>query len=120
MEVIFTMSNKGSEYTARRDYVAGLNLALSAVPDFERIVYVHTNLDKEYVKIWNTIGWVVYLDVSQKSLYDIFNSVALSVRGQEPDNILTDIDTIRSIVPLIRQEVRRQLSEEYDKLNEGL
>lgn len=112
--------NKGNEYTRRRDYVAGLNHALSVVPDFERIVYVHTSLDKEYIKIWNTIGWVVYLDVSQKSMYDIFNTVALSVRGQEPDNVLTDIEEIRSIVPLIRQEERRQLSIEYDKFNEGL
>lgn len=112
--------SKGNEYTIRRDYVAGLNQALAVVPDFERIVYVHTSLDKEYIKIWNTIGWVVYLDVSQKSMYDIFNAVALSVRGQEPDNVLTDIEEIRSIVPLIRQEERRQLSVEYDKLNEGL
>lgn len=112
--------NKGNAYTRRRDYVTGLNQALSVVPDFERIVYVHTSLDKEYIKIWNTIGWVVYLDVSQKSMYDIFNDVALSVRGQEPDNVLTDIDEIRSIVPLVRQEERRQLSIEYDKLNEGL
>lgn len=109
-------NNKGTAYTARRDYVAGLNQALSAVPDFERIVYVHTNLDKEYIKIWNTIGWVVYLDVSQTSLYDIFNSVALSVRGQEPNNILKDLETIRGIVPLVRQEERRQIFEEQKKI----
>ena len=109
---------KGNDYTNRRDYVAGLNQALSAIPDFERIVYVHTNLDKEYIKIWNTIGWVVYLDVSQKSLYDIFNAVALSVRGQKPDMALEDIDIIRNIVPLIRQETRRQIMEEQKQINE--
>ena len=109
---------KGNDYTNRRDYVAGLNQALAAVPDFERIVYVHTNLDKEYVKMWNTIGWVVYLDVSQKSLYDIFNAIALSVRGQKPDMALEDIEIIRSIVPLVRQETRRQLIEEQKLLNE--
>ena len=109
---------KGNEYINRRNYIAGLNQALSIVPDFERIVYVNTNMDKEYVKIWNTIGWVVYLDVSQKSLYDIFNAIALSVRGQKPDMALEDIDAIRSIVPLIKQETRRQIMEEQKLLNE--
>ena len=109
---------KGNDYTNRRDYIAALNQALSAVPDFERIVYVHTNLDKEYVKLWNTIGWVIYLDVSQKTLYEIFNAIALSVRGQKPDLAIEYIDVIRSIVPLVKQETRRQILEEQRQLNE--
>lgn len=109
--------SKGNEYTNRRDYVASLNQALSAVPDFERIVYVHTNMDKEYIKIWNTLGWVVYLDISQQSLYDIFNDVALAVRGQKPKMVLEDIEIIRGIVPLIRQEARRQIEEEQKDID---
>lgn len=109
--------SKGNEYTRRRDYVANLNGALSAVPDFEGIVYVHTSTDKEYVKIWNTLGWVIYLDISQMDLYEVFTTIAQAVIGQVPKNALgynenklkEDREIMRSLVPLVRQELARQV-----------
>lgn len=98
----------GVDYKNRRDYVAILNYALRAFPDHEGIAYVNTEEGKEYVKIWDQIGGAVYLEVTGLKLYEIFDSVALCMRSQEPPTMVNDIQIMRSLVHLFRQEVARQ------------
>lgn len=98
------MDTKGTMYTKRRDYIRSLNIALAVIPDFEGIAYVNTAMGKEYVKIWDNIGGAAYLDISDMHLSDVFHSIAMSVKGQEPRNIVNDINVMRSLVPLFKKE----------------
>ena len=123
------MNTKGDYYVERRDYVASLNKVLSVVPDFDKIVYVRrceslnrdgiTKTDSEYIKISSTLGYPIYLNVTRKSLYEIFCDVSKSLMGEEPDSICNDdYDAIRGIVPLIKEEESRQIMERSNKIHE--
>lgn len=98
----------GMDYKNRRDYVANLNYALRVFPMHEGIAYVNTEDNREYVKIWDQIGGAVYLDVTGLTMYEIFDSVALCMRNQEPPTMMNDVQVMHSLVHLFRQEVARQ------------
>lgn len=90
----------------RRNFVEGLTVPMSALVDFDSIRYAWNINGGEFVKIADTIGNVIYLDVTGLSRAEILKDVARCILlddelpGISPASIVMDIDKKREIARL--------------------
>lgn len=80
-------------FDRRRTYVEDLNMMLEPLHGFDRIEYARAFMqDKEYVKISDIIGNVLFLDISGLTLSEILKEVAKSILIDEikDPNIIPD------------------------------
>lgn len=95
--------------TEKKKYVEDLNIMLKPMKDFEAIRYAMKPVtSQEYIKISDTLGGYVYLDVTGETLSDILKDVCRVVLNAElnvmhfPKRLIHDRDQLREIAPLFR------------------
>ena len=95
---------KGAYYNEREQYIKDLEVVLKPVQDFHKINYVHEfYADSEYIQICDVLGGVIFLDITARSLEDIFKDVAKVIYGQTPQSVVTDLLTRRHIAALVQK-----------------
>lgn len=95
---------KGTYYSEREQYIRDLVNVLKPVQDFGIINYVHEfYADTEYIQICDVLGGAIFLDITAKSLEDIFKDVARVIFGHTPPSVVTDIVTRRHIASLVQK-----------------
>ncbi len=99
--------SRGQIYESRKNFIEeGIGKLMAVKRDYAYIKYARTGLtESEYVRIGDIFGKAVTLDVTARSLEDIFEDVSrINLIGKEkiapPDNIITDPNTLRKIAPL--------------------
>ena len=94
-------------YVEKSNYVKSLNKTLSVLQDFESISYAWDALTgSEYIKISDTLGGYVCLDVTGGNVATILeNGVKTLLLGntRPPMGIVRDRDRLRKIAPLFRR-----------------
>jgi len=101
---------RGTNFADREKYVNGLTLALNPLRDFDSIKYGHFySTDEEYIKISDTIGSSLFLNVTALTKAQILKEVAKvvlqgEIKGPEivPETLITDKNELRKIAPLFR------------------
>lgn len=92
----------------KRKYVESLNEMLAPMQDFDSIKYANDAITSgEYVKIADTLGGYVYLDVTAMDLEGILKDVARVILSDElgseyPKSLIHDKQKLREIAPLFR------------------
>ena len=99
--------NKGQEYIARKTYVEKvLGAALKPMKDFAYIKYARTGLTEgEYVRISDTLGRAITLDITGMPLALVLNEIAsiiLAGKNKAPYTVITDTKKLREISPLFK------------------
>ena len=96
--------NRGQVYESRKKFIEDGIAALMAVKqDYAYIKYARANVtDSEYVRIGDVFGKAVTLDITARSLEDIFEDISrINLLGKEniapPSNIVDDKDELRKI-----------------------
>lgn len=102
-------NTKGEYFTARKKYIESLGLGLAAMRDFGAIEYARTaTTDEEVVKISDTIGGCVFMDVTALPADEILKDVARIILNDEiaqrnpPQNLITDIEKKRAVSHLFK------------------
>jgi len=104
-------NTKGAYYSARKEYVESMAPVLSALRDFGTLEYARTyTTEEEFVKIADTIGGCVFLDVTAVSEDEILKDIARIVLIDEinphkltPKLVITDVEKKRAVSPLFRK-----------------
>lgn len=101
--------NRGQFFESRKVFVEeGLGTIMKAKQDFSEIRYARSSTtDGEYIRLSDIVGRTAWLDVTARSLEDIFKDICRVVLvGEEkispPASIITDVIKIREIAPLFR------------------
>ena len=102
---------RGAYFARRRDYVEGLATALQSLQDFDQILYARTyTTEEEFVKLADTIGGCVFLDVTAVKEDEILKDIARIILIDEinphkltPKFVITDIEKKRSVSMLFRK-----------------
>lgn len=94
-------------YVEKSNYVESLNKTLSVLQDFESISYAWDALTgSEYVKISDTLGGYVCLDVTGGNVATILENVVKTLLlgdTRPPMGIVHDRERLRKIAPLFRR-----------------
>ena len=98
------MTTREIMYENKRQYVVStLKETLSVMPDFGGIQYVHeSQTDQEFIKIYDIIGGVIFLNVTGMSLEAILSDIAYIILHKRPSSIVMDTEEKRKIANLIR------------------
>ena len=87
----------------KKEYIRKLRETMSPMQDFGGITYAGENrTGAEYIKVWDTIGGAVFLDVTGYSLEDVLKEMARIVLRQTPKSIVTNIEQKRKIAKLFK------------------
>lgn len=96
--------NRGQVFESRKKFVEeGIGTLMQVKQDFAFIKYARTGLtESEYIRIGDVQGRAVTLDVTAKSLEDIFEDLSRIIllkkeKISPPDNIVVDPDVLRKI-----------------------
>lgn len=99
--------NRGQIYANRKNFVEeNIGLLMSVKKDYGYIKYARKDIsDSEYMRIGDIFGNALTLDITGRSLEDIFEDVSrINLISKEkitpPDNIITDKETLRKIATL--------------------
>ena len=88
-------------------YVEFLRETLKPMRDFGGIEYVcESYKGGEYIKVWDILGEVLFLDVTGYRLDNILRDVAMIVLGVVPKSVVTNIESKRDIARLFLNERR--------------
>lgn len=95
---------RGTMLLDKRDFVHRLNDVFAVMDDFGSIDYTFSYItDQEYLRICDTIGSVVFLNVTAFSEAEILRDVCKIVAaGDLPFSMIHDTATKRKIAPLFR------------------
>ena len=104
-------NSKGAYYSARKEYVESMAPTLSALRDFGTLEYARTyTTEEEFIKLADTIGGCVFLDVTAVKEDEILKDIARIVLIDEinphkltPKYVITDIEKKRSVSLLFRK-----------------
>ena len=95
---------KGTYYNERRRYLEKLTEVLAVIQDFNEIKYVHEYYDDaEYVVITDVLGGAVFVDITAKTLEEIFKEVTKVINGQTPNGLVTNINIKRHIATALKK-----------------
>ena len=101
--------NKGQAITARKYFIEKvIGQALKVKTDFAFIKYAHTAItDSEYVRVADTLGRAITLDITALTLEEVLDdSARLVLAGKEnvpaPYSVITDTQKLREIAPLFK------------------
>ena len=101
--------NRGQELQNRRRFVEdGIGAVMAVKPDFEFIKYASRSIDdREFMRIGDVMGRAVTLDITAKSLEEIFEDISrINLIGKEnvnlPSCIITDQQELRKISLLFK------------------
>lgn len=99
--------NKGQIFTARKYYVEKvLGEAIKVKQDFASIRYGHKGVtDGEFIRIADTLGRAITLDITALTLEEILEAVArvvLAGKVSAPKCIVTDTNELRAIAELFK------------------
>ena len=93
--------NKGSYYNERKKYICDLEKVLKPIQDFNRLKYAcEYYADTEYLQLTDVLGGAVFIDITAKSLEEIFKEVTRAINGQTPYGLVKDLETKRHIAGL--------------------
>lgn len=93
--------NKGSYYNERKQYIRDLEKVLKPIQDFNRLKYAcEYYADTEYLQLIDVLGGAVFIDITAKSLEEIFKEVTRAINGQTPYGLVKDLETKRHIAGL--------------------
>lgn len=85
----------------KKDYIKVLRLALSVIEDFGGIDYVAKEYTgAEYIKVWDIIGGVQFLDVTGYRLDGVLHDVAMLLLGKKPDSLITQVEIKKDVARL--------------------
>lgn len=98
----------GNYVQAQRDYIEGaISKAMQALDDFSSVRYAWSITGGEFVKISDTIGNVMFLDVTGMTRAEILKDVAkcillddMELGGLVPESLVKDINLKREIARL--------------------
>ena len=96
--------NKGAYYTEREQYIRALEVVLRPVQDFNRLRYVNEfYADTEFIQLSNVLGDAIFIDITAKSMEEIFKEVARAINGQTPYGLVKDLEKRRHIAGLFQR-----------------
>lgn len=102
--------NRGQAFESRKNFIEkGIGALMSVKRDYAYIKYARASLtESEYIRIGDVFGKAITIDITAKSLEEIFEDVSrINLIGKEkiapPSNIVTDNETLRKIAPLFMQ-----------------
>lgn len=95
---------KGAYYKEREQYIKNLETVLKPVQDFNRLKYANEfYADTEFIQLSNVLGDAIFIDITAKSLEEIFKEVAKAVNGQTPQGLVKDLEKRRHIAGLFQR-----------------
>ena len=96
--------NKGAYYTEREQYIRALEVVLRPVQDFNRLRYANEfYADTEFIQLSNVLGDAIFIDITAKSMEEIFKEVARAINGQTPYGLVKDLEKRRHIAGLFQR-----------------
>ena len=96
--------NKGSYYTERKKYIHDLEKVLKPIQDFNELKYAcEYYTDTEYLRLTDILGGAIFIDITAKSLEDIFKEITKVINGKTPDGIITDLTILRHVATLFQK-----------------
>ena len=96
--------NKGAYYTEREQYIRALEVVLQPVQDFNRLRYVNEfYADTAFIQLSNILGDTIFIDITAKSMEEIFKEVARAINGQTPYGLVKDLEQRRHIAGLFQK-----------------
>lgn len=95
---------KGAYYSERENYIKRLEIVLKPIQDFSRLRYANEfYADTEFIQLSNILGDAIFIDITAKSLEEIFKEVARAINGQSPHGLVRDLEKRRHIATLFQK-----------------
>ena len=99
-----------NRFNQRKNYIEGLNVTLAPIRGFDTIEYVRSYMaDKEYVRMSDIVGGVMFFDISELSLAQVLKDIAKSlligdIEDPEiiPKSLVSDYEQKLQIAQLFR------------------
>lgn len=95
---------KGAYYKEREQYIKDLETVLKPIQDFNRLKYANEfYADTEFVQLSNILGDAIFIDITAKSLEDVFKEIAMAINGRSPRGLIRDLEKRRHVASLFQR-----------------
>lgn len=92
-----------SYYKERIDFIKKMAEVLSVTTDFGGIQYARESAsEREYVKIFNTIGDAYFLNITSRSLEEVLYETMAVLMGHKPLTLVQEIEDKRRVARLFK------------------
>lgn len=111
--MLMVEQKRADRFNQRKDYIDGLNMMLAPLRGFDSIEYTRASYlnNKEYVRMADIVGNVMFFDISGLSLAQVLKDIAKSLLLADiedpaivPESLINDYEEKMEVAELFKEE----------------